>query len=34
MRENAKLADMEFLKIQRIAVSPLSRTEFEEILRQ
>lgn len=32
LRENPKLAGMEFLKIQRIAVSPLSKAEFEEIL--
>ena len=32
LRQNPKLAGMTFLKIQRIAVSPLSQTEFEEIL--
>ena len=33
LRQNRKLAGMTFLKIQRIAVSPLSQTEFEEILK-
>ena len=33
LRENPKLAGMTFLKIQRIAVSPLSRDEFNEIIR-
>jgi predicted RNA-binding protein with PUA-like domain len=33
LRENKKLAGMTFLKIQRIAVSPLSQTEFDEILK-
>ena len=32
LRQNPKLAGMTFLKIQRIAVSPLSQAEFEEIL--
>ncbi len=32
LRQNPKLSGMVFLKIQRIAVSPLSRDEFEEIL--
>ena len=34
MRENPSLSGMGFLKIQRIAVSPLSKAEFEEILGQ
>ena len=33
LRENHKLAGMTFLKIQRIAVSPVSDAEFREILR-
>ena len=33
LRQNRNLAGMTFLKIQRIAVSPLSQTEFEEILK-
>jgi predicted RNA-binding protein with PUA-like domain len=33
LRENKKLAGMTFLKIQRIAVSPLNQTEFAEILK-
>lgn len=33
LRENQKLSGMAFLKIQRIAVSPLTKIEFEEILR-
>jgi predicted RNA-binding protein with PUA-like domain len=33
LRENRKLAGMTFLKIQRIAVSPLNQTEFAEILK-
>ena len=33
LRENKKLAGMAFLKIQRIAVSPLTKAEFDEILR-
>jgi len=33
MKKNAKLAGMAFLKIQRIAVSPLSEAEYEEIVR-
>ena len=32
LRQNKDLAGMIFLKIQRIAVSPLSQTEFDEIL--
>ena len=32
LRENKKLAGMSFLKIQRIAVSPLTEAEFDEIL--
>jgi len=31
MKENKKLAGMLFLKIQRIAVSPMSRAEYDEI---
>ena len=33
LRENQKLAGMTFLKIQRIAVSPVGEAEFSEILR-
>jgi predicted RNA-binding protein with PUA-like domain len=33
LRDNPKLAGMAFLKIQRIAVSPVSKAEFDEILR-
>jgi len=33
LRENKKLSGMAFLKIQRIAVSPLSKAEFDEIVR-
>ncbi len=33
LRENNKLAGMTFLKIQRIAVSPISESEFSEISR-
>jgi predicted RNA-binding protein with PUA-like domain len=33
LRENKKLAGMTFLKIQRIAVSPLNQTELAEILK-
>jgi predicted RNA-binding protein with PUA-like domain len=32
LRENRILAGMSFLKIQRIAVSPLTKAEFDEIL--
>jgi predicted RNA-binding protein with PUA-like domain len=33
LRENPKLSGMVFLKIQRIAVSPLTRDEFNEIIK-
>jgi predicted RNA-binding protein with PUA-like domain len=33
LKGNRKLADMAFLKIQRIAVSPLEKAEYDEILR-
>src|SRR5512140_2441097 len=33
LRENPNLSDMMFLKIQRMAVSPLTRSQFEEIIR-
>jgi predicted RNA-binding protein with PUA-like domain len=33
MRENHKLSAMTFLKIQRIAVSPISKAEWDEIVR-
>ena len=33
LRQNKKLAGMAFLKIQRIAVSPLRKEEFDEILK-
>ena len=33
LRDNPKLSGMAFLKIQRIAVSPVSKNEFDEILR-
>jgi predicted RNA-binding protein with PUA-like domain len=33
LRENARLAGMAFLKIQRIAISPVSEAEYEEIVR-
>jgi predicted RNA-binding protein with PUA-like domain len=33
LKRTPRLADMPFLKIQRIAVSPVSRAEFEEIIR-
>ncbi len=33
LKENRELSAMAFLKIQRIAVSPLSREEYEEIVR-
>jgi predicted RNA-binding protein with PUA-like domain len=33
MRENQSLSGMAFLKIQRIAVSPVSREEWDEIVR-
>ena len=33
LRENAKLAQMKFLRIARLAVSPLSAAEYKEILR-
>jgi len=33
LRENKKLSGMTFLKIQRIAVSPVSKAEFDEIVR-
>ena len=33
LRENEKLAGMTFLKIQRIAVSPLEKKEYDEIVR-
>ncbi len=33
LRENRKLRGMAFLKIQRIAVSPLSKEEYNEIVR-
>jgi predicted RNA-binding protein with PUA-like domain len=33
LRDNPKLSDMAFVKIQRIAVSPVSKREFDEILR-
>lgn len=32
LRQNKKLAAMTFLKIQRIAVSPLSKDEFDQIV--
>ncbi len=33
LRDNPKLLGMAFLKIQRIAVSPVSNAEYDEILR-
>ncbi|HYK88122.1 MAG TPA: EVE domain-containing protein [Acidobacteriota bacterium] len=33
LKKNNKLANMSFLKIQRIAVAPLEKAEFDEILR-
>jgi predicted RNA-binding protein with PUA-like domain len=33
LKHSPRLAEMVFLKIQRIAVSPVSRAEFEEIIR-
>lgn len=33
LKRNEKLANMSFLKIQRIAVAPLAEPEFNEILR-
>ncbi len=33
LKANPKLANMTFVKIQRVSVSPLSEAEFEEVLR-
>jgi|ERR1051326_3461505 predicted RNA-binding protein with PUA-like domain len=33
LKANSKLADMTFVKIQRVSVSPLTEAQFKEILR-